>query len=199
MRKLVLAFSLALLLVFVATPITRAIALSEDEAMMQDHGSDDMMEEGSDEEMMETHSLNSYELFWPVVAGRTRSNRLYIVKRLKERVRGLLIFGHAQKVDYRISLATKRVLETEQLVAEGREDLASATLSDANEELTKATTTWANISDRSTVSQDMVNELNNKLTNLQTFIPELEQQASQELSASLEVTLNLVNTLSSQI
>lgn len=199
MRKLILVSIMALLLVFVSAPSTRAIALSEDETLVEQEGSDDMIEEGTDEELMEPQTLSSYELFWPVVAGRTRSSRLYMVKRLKEQVRGLLIFGHAQKVDYRISLATKRLLETEQLANEGKVDLAMATLEDADKELVKATSIWANISDRSTVSQDMINELNNKLANLQTFIPQLEEKSSEELNTSLESTLNLVVSLASQI
>jgi hypothetical protein len=86
----------------------------------------------------EVEEVNSYELFWPMVAGKTRGDFLYPLKSLKEKVRGVLIFGIPEKVNYSIFLATKRTLEVEELLNEGKTDLANRTIDSALKELLKA-------------------------------------------------------------
>ena len=82
--------------------------------------------------------VNSFEAFWPVVAGKTQGESLYFLKELKEQVRGWLIFGTPQKLDYSVFLTTKRVLESEKLLDEGKVDLAKSTLFKAQDQLDKA-------------------------------------------------------------
>jgi len=60
--------------------------------------------------------VNSFELFWPMVAGKTMQSKVYFLKTLKEDVRGFFIFGSAQKADYDIFLGIKRMLEAEALM-----------------------------------------------------------------------------------
>ena len=72
--------------------------------------------------------VNSFEAFWPLVAGRTMDDSLYFLKNLKEKVRGFFIFGQAQKADYNVFLGTKRVLEAEKLLKEGKTNSANKTL-----------------------------------------------------------------------
>lgn len=68
--------------------------------------------------------IDSYNLFWPLVAGKTELDPLYSLKLFKESVGGWFIFGDSKKVDYAILLGTKRVLEAEKLLGEGKNDLA---------------------------------------------------------------------------
>lgn len=82
--------------------------------------------------------VNSFELFWPLVAGKTEDEPLYFLKQLKEKVRGFLIFGVPQKLDYNVLLTTKRILETEKLLKEGKTDVAKKTLTRAQAQLSKA-------------------------------------------------------------
>lgn len=79
--------------------------------------------------------INSFELFWPVVAGKTASDPLYFIKRLKEDVRGFLIFGAPEKADYMIFLTTKRIVEAEKLMQEDKKDLANKTLQSTSRNL----------------------------------------------------------------
>lgn len=78
---------------------------------------------------MPIQEVNSFELFWPLVAGKTVDDGfVYSIKLLKEKVRGWLIFSKVSKANYEVFLATKRVLEAEKLIKEGKSDLANKTL-----------------------------------------------------------------------
>ena len=60
--------------------------------------------------------INSYELFWPITAGKVAGEPFYGLKLFKEKVRGSFIFGKFQKASYALFLTTKRVVETEKLI-----------------------------------------------------------------------------------
>lgn len=82
---------------------------------------------------------NSFEIFWPLVAGKTVDDGfVYSLKRLKENLRGMLIFGKVEKADYSVFLATKRVLEAEKLINENKYEPANKTLNDALGQLSTA-------------------------------------------------------------
>lgn len=80
-------------------------------------------------------SVDSFEIFWPMVAGKTESEPLYFLKNLKEQIRGWFIFGTVQKADYAVFLATKRVLEAEKLMREEKYDLAANSLGKALDQM----------------------------------------------------------------
>lgn len=82
--------------------------------------------------------VNSFELFWPLVAGKTIGESLYSVKRLKETIRGWFIFAPASKAEYAVFLATKRVLEAEKLIGQDKKNDVEKTLDLAQEGLSAA-------------------------------------------------------------
>lgn len=82
--------------------------------------------------------VNSFELFWPLVAGKTITDPLYKLKLFKENLRGALIFGSLQKTDYLIFLAVKRSLELEKLLQENNLPAAQKTANVVQQYLTKA-------------------------------------------------------------
>ena len=59
--------------------------------------------------------VNSYELFWPIVAGRVQGDSLYSLKIFKENLRGRFIFSNLKKAEYNTVLSEKRLLEFEKL------------------------------------------------------------------------------------
>ena len=81
---------------------------------------------------------DSFDLFWPLSAGKTESDSFYSLKLLKEQVRGWFILGDVRKADYEVLLGTKRVLEAEKLLKEGKTNLALKTLGRADSEFTSA-------------------------------------------------------------
>lgn len=82
----------------------------------------------SQEKASPSASIDVFKLFWPITAGKTLDEPMYFLKDLKEKVRGALIFSPAAKAEYGVLLATKRVLEAEKLVNQGKNDLANKTL-----------------------------------------------------------------------
>lgn len=59
--------------------------------------------------------VSTYELFWPITAGRTMNDSSYWIKGLKESLRGLIIFGDLKKASYNLELSDKRMVEAEKL------------------------------------------------------------------------------------
>lgn len=60
--------------------------------------------------------VNSFEMFWPIVAGKVEGDKLYKLKLFKEKARGYLIFSNLKKAEYHALLSQKRLLEYEKLV-----------------------------------------------------------------------------------
>lgn len=88
-----------------------------------------------------THSIqevNSFELFWPMVAGKTKGNSMYFLKTLKEKVRGFFIFSPALKANYKVFLSVKRLLEVETLLKENKADIANQTIQEASKDVDSA-------------------------------------------------------------
>lgn len=119
--------------------------------------------------------VNSFELFWPVVAGKTRGTPLYGLKRMKEKVRGWFIFGKAEKADYEVSLATKRVVEAEKLLKEGEDSSAIKTLDEGEESVVRARDLWNAVETKAEKGDIMVN-IKKQLTNIETFLNYLENK-----------------------
>ena len=59
--------------------------------------------------------VDTFTLFWPIVAGKTADDPIYFLKTFKESVREFLIFSKYRKADYNIRLAEKRLVEAEKL------------------------------------------------------------------------------------
>jgi len=62
--------------------------------------------------------VNSFELFWPIVAGKVIGEPLYFLKSLKESLRESLIFSSFKKAGNNITLSEKRTVEAEKLFLE---------------------------------------------------------------------------------
>lgn len=71
--------------------------------------------------------VDSYDLFWPIAAGKVMGDPMYFLKSLKETLREVLVFGDYKKSEYNITLSEKRLLEAEQLILV-KNDLENAKL-----------------------------------------------------------------------
>ena len=117
--------------------------------------------------------VDSFELFWPMSAGKTMQSKVYFLKTLKEDVRGFLIFGSAQKADYSIFLGIKRMLEAEVLMKGNVPDLANKTLDSAAKDFDKANSSLTDAKNSGDVDQDTKNEINDRVSNLKKFVNSL--------------------------
>lgn len=141
--------------------------------------------------------VNSFELFWPVVAGKSKGDSLYSLKLFKEKVRGLLIFGKPQKADYSLFLTTKRVLEAEKLSKEGKKDYSVQTFDMALSQLAVVEKSIDNSGDN---IKSTVDDLNLKFDNLEVFLPWLvPQYKDQELTTKAQQVLDKVIELHNKI
>lgn len=136
--------------------------------------------------------IDSFELFWPVVAGRTRGDKLYFLKKLKEKIRGVLIFGKVKRADYETLIATKRVVEAEKLLSNGDLENATESLKEAREALEEVRENWEEVDDKGSIVKVQKDEINNKLNNLKMFLPYLADKY-QGLRTEIDKTLEKVN------
>lgn len=123
----------------------------------------------------------TFELFWPLTAGRTADDPLYFLKTLKENLRGMLIFGLPQKAEYAVLLGTKRVLEADQLIKSGNKDVADKTLRKASEQFDIAE---KNIDEAKSKKQSLSSSLvtiKPRIDNLIDFIPGLDSGLKEEV------------------
>lgn len=141
--------------------------------------------------------VNSFELFWPVVAGKTKGDKLYSLKLFKEKARGLLIFGKPQKADYSLFLTTKRVLEAEKLSKDGKKDSSMETFDMA---LSQLAIVEENTNDSGDMIKSSVDNLNLKFDNLEVFLPWLiSEYKDQNLKDKTQKVLDKVTELHSKI
>lgn len=115
----------------------------------------------------------SYELFWPLSSGKTIEDRFYFLKLWKEDVLGMFIFEEAQKADYEVRLVTKRILEAEKLLKEGKEDSAAKTLDKASAQLILARGKFSKATRAGKDFQLKKINLTSQLSNLDEFLPKL--------------------------
>ncbi len=120
-----------------------------------------------------SQQVNSYELFWPLTAGRTVDDSLYSLKLFKEKIRGWLIFGIQQKADYAAMLTTKRVLEAEKLINENKTNLVGQTFNMASSQLDIVNDQLKMAKQKNEKMGQTATDLSNKLNNLEKFLNNL--------------------------
>lgn len=83
--------------------------------------------------------FTSYELFWPIVAGKIPGDTLYPLKTLKARVNSLLTFSNSKKAEFHLLQSKKRLVEAEKLLLEKQDySRAKDTISKSVQELEQA-------------------------------------------------------------
>ena len=70
--------------------------------------------------------VDSFELFWPIVAGKVQGDSMYRLKIFKENMRGYLILSSLKKAEYLTFISSKRLVEFEEL-ALSRKNFENAT------------------------------------------------------------------------
>ena len=131
-----------------------------------------------------------FELFWPLTAGKTIDDPLYFLKSIKENLRGILIFGVAQKADYAVLIGTKRVLEAEKLLNQGKRDMADKTLGLALEQFNIAEKNTDNLKEKGEKLGQAASTMQPRLDNLINFLPTLRLDKSDEVLQKIKLLRN---------
>ncbi len=136
----------------------------------------------------ESASINTFEVFWPLTAGKTLGESFYFLKTLKEDLRGILIFGKPEKGEYLVFRSTKRILEAENLLGREKNDLAKQTIVTANGYLTQAKTDFEGV----TGKDDMKAQVKNRLDNLIILVDQMTAKTNGEVHDQLHTTHTLI-------
>ncbi len=138
-------------------------------------------------------NVDSFELFWPVVPGKTMGDTLYGLKIFKEKVRGFLIFGIPQKANYKVTLATKRVVEAEKLITDGKTDLANQTLDAFDADIVAGSDLWATAKSDGNAPVAIEDDLRKELQNLEVFLRWYSPKNQGETKVKIDTTLPKVS------
>jgi len=151
-----------------------------------------------DDDSSKSMEVNSFELFWPVVAGKTKGDSLYGLKLFKEKLRGFLIFGEPQKANYNAFLATKRLVEAEKLIKGGKDNFSDVTLDKMMGSLVKVEENVDIANNKGGNYNDVGIELIIKLENIETFTRWLidEQKSNgDKLNLVIDKTTSILSKL----
>jgi len=139
--------------------------------------------------------VSSFDLFWPIVAGRTRGDSLYFLKPLKERLRELLIFNDFQKAEYSITMAEKRAVELEKLVNERDLGNAQSTLEDAQARWEQAGDRIKQLSESGERVVDLQNRYLDSLEKQRRLFVFLRSDVEGEVRSLLESAVDLIDDI----
>lgn len=143
--------------------------------------------------------FNSFEEFWPVVAGRVEGDSLYFVKMLKERVREKLLLTSFKKADYNIGLSVKRTVEAEALIRSGKIDNARKTLEKAHEKRVKALSYITKAKEEGEKVDDLKYTLKATLEKELALLTSLAQKESGDAKALIEDSVAKVSSMISSL
>lgn len=138
----------------------------------------------------------SYEIFYPIVAGKVRGDSLYFLKILREKIVDLLIFSPIKKADYHLILSKKRLVETEKLISDGKTTNAEKTIEKSVEEFRKALEITNKATKKGIKTVDLYNTLFGEGTKEKNFIKTMagENNKLNEAVSSFESLLEEVNS-----
>lgn len=85
-----------------------------------------------------TQFPSSYELFYPVVAGKTMADKFYFFKTAREWLVSKLTFDPIRNAEYHLLLSKKRIVETEKLLSQSNYPLSQKSLTRSVSEIKNA-------------------------------------------------------------
>ena len=146
--------------------------------------------------LYKTDSVNSYELFWPVSAGRVMGDKLYFLKILKENIRGALIFNDLKKAEYNITLSEKRTVEAEKLFTVTKDyNSGKKTLDAAKQKQEKASAFLKKADGKDRYIGDVKNRMLYSFKNQRDVLNDISLKVAQDQKVILEGSSNQLNLL----
>ncbi len=137
-------------------------------------------------------TVDSYDLFWPVFAGKTMDESMYPLKLVKESIGEFFAFGDLNKTKYNTTLSEKRLLEAEKLIKNKSYKNLKATLDSSQEKRQKALSFFQKAKDNNRhldqLKETMANSLNNQLK----LLFALKLQVSSDNQSLLDSSINQV-------
>lgn len=133
--------------------------------------------------------VNSYEIFYPVVAGILPTNKKYLLKVIRDELDILLMKDIASKANKYVEISNKKILEAEQLMLSQNTDLALKSLRKSAAYLNKALKLASKVEEEEQIISISTTILDASKKQ-QKFLPSLAKEFPQ-ISQEAEVNYNL--------
>lgn len=144
-------------------------------------------------------NVNSYELFFPITAGKVAGNSLYFLKLLKENLREMLIFSDLKKSEYNITLSEKRIVESEKLLLDKKDyENGPKTLETAAKKWQQALN-YLNSAKEQEGYNNVRAKFNSSLEKQRLLLQYIMIQVPPEQKTILNETVNKLNSIFSQL
>lgn len=127
-----------------------------------------------------------YELAYP---GLLPDNPLYFLKALRDNILAFLIVDPAKKADYDLLMADKRLVSSQMLMNQGKNDLAITTLSKSGNYFYQAIQKVAEAKRQGDDTQRLTNKLQTASKKHEQVISEMVQETKGQTRVSLEALL----------
>lgn len=145
-------------------------------------------------------AVNSYELFWPIVAGKVKGDSLYSLKTLKESVRERLIYSKYRRAEYNLTLSVKRVVEAEKLyLINKRSDLALETLSEAQNRRQRVYDLMVQASDGGRDVHDLKGLISASLDNQEKLLDQIKSSVPDDQKEGVQQSIDSIKNLRSKL
>lgn len=139
---------------------------------------------------------SSYELFYPVTAGKLPGDFLYILKIFRENIIGVLTFDAKRKVEYKTILSQKRLVEAEALLNQKNYEESLSLITNCVNKYSQAVQSAKEIKEENGNFQNIYSYLTDEgekelvfLTRLSKQFPEQNQKQLSKDTARLEKSI----------
>lgn len=182
-KKLLVVLNL-LLLVFLAVSPFYLYALEENLAT----------ESGKEGEEYDFASMTTYELFWPIVAGKVPGDRFYQLKAWRDKLVGYLFFSKVKKSEYLKRLANKRLVEAVRLLELQRYSFFPETIQIAGDNLEKGAALLFS-AEQSSETAWLKEEYRKDLRKHLIVLERMKDQAKEEHRGTIETGIQKIESL----
>lgn len=142
--------------------------------------------------------ISSFELFWPIVAGRVEGDRWYSLKLIKENLKSTLVFNVAEKSEYQLFLAVKRVVEIEKLLTDQKLEGAKKTVALAERKIGESEANFLKAKESGYDFKEIGPLMETRLNNIEQLLLWLSSQNSQN-EELLQVLFEKVTTFNAKV
>lgn len=140
--------------------------------------------------------VNSYELFFPITAGKVMGESWYFLKSFKEGLRELLIFSDLKKADYSITMSEKRLVEAEKLYLDKKDFVNGKKSLAASQKRREQALGFVNkISKDDSGLPNLKNRFVSSLEKQRALLQYIITQVSKEEGSTIDENLSQLNTI----
>jgi len=138
--------------------------------------------------------MNTYELFWPLVAGKVPGDRFYKFKAWRDQLMGKLIFSSFKKAEYFKLQANKRLIEAEKLLEIDRQSFLPTTV-DQSAALLEQGAALAFAGEASDQKLWLQEEFAKDIRRHQVILERMKEKISEAPKEAVEKALQKINEL----